>query len=133
MLPSRPVRLLLLSLLSACAKTDSADATPPPCGLVEGAWTLTVGGDDPVCTNGLETANDATVTSTCTSPDEALASLTWEGKGIGQAITCTNAEDGLHCAFGGINLTATLADDGRSFSGEWSGISCSGTWSGAAD
>lgn len=127
---------LLLVILAACAplgsEADSA-AQPSPCGLAEGAWSLTVGGDDPVCTNGLESANGAAVTATCTSPEEGVSSLTWEGKGNGQAITCTAVEEGLRCAFGGINLTAAVAADGRSFTGEWSGLACADSWSGAAE
>ena len=127
----------LLPLLAACSPEDTTDsatsAAAPPCGLTEGSWALTVGGDDPVCTNGLETANGADVTATCTVPDEGVSSLQWTGKGVGQAITCTRTDAGLHCAFGGIDLDATLSADGQTFSGAWAGLSCNGTWSGAAE
>jgi hypothetical protein len=124
--------MLLPLLLAACADPDTGTAAPPPCGLQEGAWALTIGGDDPVCTNGLETANGAAVTVTCVDESGGVSSLTWEGKGNGQAITCTLEDAGLRCAFGGINLTATVSADGRSLSGEWSGISCADAWSGEA-
>ena len=139
-----PTLAPLLLLAVACAPinlngetgetTDSAAGTggePPACGLAEGTWSLTVAGEDALCMGGLETATGASVDVECLSPDEHLARVSWDGDGTGYALTCTADQLEVRCAFGGIDLTATLTEPGTAFSGSWTSMQCSDVWSGA--
>ena len=124
--------MLILALL-ACAPAEEQDSGPPPCTLAEGSWSLAVSGTDKVCTGGLETATGADVSLACTDPDNGVSSFTWTANDIGYAITCTNAEGGVHCAYGGLSLDATVNSAGTSLEGTYSGPACSDAWKGETE
>lgn len=141
-----PVLAAALLLATACAPINltgetgeiadsgdsgSANGEPPPCGLAEGRWALTVLGEDTLCMGGLETANGARVDVECLEPTERLARVSWDGDGTGYALTCTATDLEVRCAFGGIDLTATLTEPGTSLSGAWTSAQCADVWSGA--
>jgi hypothetical protein len=140
----RVVPFLLLPACGPLALDDTAgrdaDTDTPTetgertgCALTEGAWALVVGGVDYPCMGGLETANGAEASVTCTDPEYGLARLAWQDGEQTVTVTCTATagDEALRCAYGGIDLEAAFEDDGRAFSGSWTGRACSGTWSGS--